>query len=91
MKDKDQHLIFEAYSLVEEGQLALPGMKLPDEREGKINILTTQLVDLFKLLYSDKEELTRQVIDALKKSDLVNYMEHDEPIVVNKINALINR
>ena len=28
-------------------QIALPGMRLPDEREGRINILTNQLVGLY--------------------------------------------
>ena len=87
MKNKDQQLMWEAYLKEADEQIALPGMRIPDAREGQINILISQLVPLYAQLYQDKDRVVREIIDSLKKSDIVNYDEKvDSHLVVNTVN-----
>ena len=87
MKNKDQQLMWEAYLKEADEQIALPGMRIPDAREGQINILISQLVPLYAKLYQDKDRVVREIIDSLKKSDIVNYDEKvDSHLVVNTVN-----
>lgn len=67
-------------------QIALPGMRLPDEREGRINILTNQLVGLYMKLYQDKERVVSEIIQSLKKADMVEYQDDDAALVINIVN-----
>jgi hypothetical protein len=67
-------------------QLGLPGMRLPDEREGRINILTKQLVGPYDMLYQDKERVVDEIIQTLKTSDMIEYQDEDEALVVNIVN-----
>lgn len=73
--------------LNEAEQIALPGMQLPDAREGQINILINQLVPLYAQLYQDKNRVVQEIIDSLKKSDIVEYNEKtDLHLVIGIVN-----
>tara|TARA_R110000765_G_scaffold275508_1_gene373806 strand:- start:5031 stop:5279 length:249 start_codon:yes stop_codon:yes gene_type:complete len=68
-------------------QIALPGMRLPDEREGRINILTKELVSLYIKLYRNKKRVVDEIIQSLKNSDMVEYQDDDAGLVINIVNT----
>ena len=68
-------------------QIALPGMRLPDEREGRINILTKELVRLYIKLYRNKKRVVDEIIQSLKNSDMVEYQDYDAGLVINIVNT----
>ena len=68
-------------------QIALPGMRLPDEREGRINILTKELVRLYIKLYRNKKRVVDEIIQSLKNSDMVEYQDDDAGLVINIVNT----
>tara|TARA_R110000824_G_scaffold125243_2_gene284223 strand:+ start:813 stop:1061 length:249 start_codon:yes stop_codon:yes gene_type:complete len=68
-------------------QIALPGMRLPDEREGRINILTKELVSLYIKLYRNKKRVVDEIIQSLKNSDMVEYQDDDAGLVIDIVNT----
>ena len=68
-------------------QIALPGMRLPDEREGTINILTKELVSLYIKLYRNKKRVVDEIIQSLKNSDMVEYQDDDAGLVIDIVNT----
>ena len=68
-------------------QIALIGMRLPDEREGRINILTKELVSLYIKLYRNKKRVVDEIIQSLKNSDMVEYQDDDAGLVIDIVNT----
>ena len=83
MRTHDETLIGKL--LTEDDQLPLPGMRLPDEREGNINILINQLVMPYYRLFRDKDRVIDEIIQSLEKSD-INYRDEDAHLVAAIVN-----
>ena len=83
MRTHDETLIWK--TLTEGDQLPLPGMKLPDAREGHINILINQLVNPYFRLFRDKDRVIDEIIQSLEKSN-VEYSDEDAHLVVAIVN-----
>ena len=83
----DFETFYEMIVIGEDEQIALPGMTVPDTREGQINILINQLVPLYAKLYQDKNRVVQEIINSLEKSDMVDYNDKtDSHLVVGIVN-----
>jgi len=67
-------------------QIALPGMRLPDEREQIINIFINRFIEGLKDFYPDKDAMITAVKDALEESKVEFDRERDQHLVINLVN-----